>query len=548
MALLLAGGSATGQVTTPTVRALFGVDGDVQANVIAGTNTDNDDWFINSNCCGSRHVIDTNGAASWINLYHTNSQARRRSFVKKMSMPVYTISGNRLWYDAIMVRDHHAQDTTSFNTSNKNTQSPAVWTGGTQPLPMKDDIKDVMVTVRRDGPNFTYPLFFLAGISLEGNTGNRYFDFELYQTDMTYDPASGKFNNYGLDSGHTAWRFDASGNVIQAGDIIFTAEFGSSSLSGLEARIWIHEDSRGITPTAFNWGGTYDSDMGTRFGYASILPKASVNFYAGTQSTAGTWAGPFGSVSFSGGVNANYNSGQFMEIAVDLTAIGLDPYVLTSITNTCGLPFKRLFAKTRAATAFTAELKDFIGPYSFGQPEITSASPDISMFCGLSYQVSNLSVNNPVATSLYNWTTTDGNIITYPAQGETISVDREGTYVVTQTLFSGCAPYSRDTVVVGRMIACMLLEQRDGFSRNAATKEGIRLGPNPAMDHLLLQLPSSLRQAYVRMYDASGKLVYQQAVSGSHSKINVAHLPFGIYFLKLDAANGYQSTHRVLKQ
>ena len=60
-----------------------------------------------------------------------------------------------------------------------------------------------------------------GGISLDNTTGNRYFDFEMYQTDIYYDRPSAKFYGYGPDAGHTSWQFDAAGNILQPGDIIF---------------------------------------------------------------------------------------------------------------------------------------------------------------------------------------------------------------------------------------------------------------------------------------------------------------------------------------
>src|SRR5687768_15712990 len=105
--LILLGPAAGAQVTTPNVRALFGIDGDVKANHIAGSNFDwNDDWFADGTCCGGTYVIDTTGVSSWRNLYNIDVYYGRRTFVQKMSRPQYSVQTSRLWYDALMVRDH----------------------------------------------------------------------------------------------------------------------------------------------------------------------------------------------------------------------------------------------------------------------------------------------------------------------------------------------------------------------------------------------------------------------------------------------------------
>src|SRR5688500_3024437 len=217
---------ASGQITTPTIKAGFGLEADLKANYFNGIATSGtDDWFADATPGVGKFVIDSTGAAAWINRYNTDPASRRKSFVQKMSYPVYSIVNSKLWYDAIFVRDHHDVDSTAFILSNKNGQSPALWFGGVQPVPMKNEIKDVMVHMRREGPNLTDSLYFLAGLSLDGLSGNRYFDIELYQSEMVYVPASGSFQNLGPHAGHTAWQFDASGKVTRAGDIIFTAEF-----------------------------------------------------------------------------------------------------------------------------------------------------------------------------------------------------------------------------------------------------------------------------------------------------------------------------------
>ena len=132
--------------------------------------------------------------------------------------------------------------------------SPAPWTGGVQGIPDKNDILDMYVHVRRAGPNTTDSLWMFGGISLDNTTGNRYFDFEMYQTDIYYDRASAKFYGYGPDAGHTSWKFDAAGNIITPGDIIFSGEFQSGTLTKIEARIWVKKtDWQTVVPTAFNW-------------------------------------------------------------------------------------------------------------------------------------------------------------------------------------------------------------------------------------------------------------------------------------------------------
>jgi len=462
--VLLFAALANAQIVTPIIRANFGVDADLKANFFNGSiSSGNDDWFNDGTPGSGVFVIDTTGAAAIMSQYLIDSTYRRNSFYRGMNYPMYSTVNGKLFYDALYIRDHYKTDSTAFVSSNKNGQSPAIWDGGTTPVPGKSDINDVMIHVRRDGPALTDSLWFFAGLSLHGNTGNRYFDFELYQSDIYYDKATGKFNNYGAEAGHTAWQFDALGNVTRPGDIIFTAEFGSSSLTLLEARIWIDKTSLLLTPlpTQFTWGGAFDGDgSSAQYGYASILPKTSGIFYGGNQCTDNTWAGPFGFIDVTDVLNVNYSSRDYMEIAVNMTKIGLDPYTILGSSG-CNLSFRRVFAKTRSSTSFTSDLKDFIGPYSIARPELI-AKADISLFCGAGPGNSQVYVRNPLSTSSYTWTTTDGHIVTSPATGTSVTADQPGSYIVTQTLMDGCTPYSTDTVtLIKDADRCMILAAED---------------------------------------------------------------------------------------
>ena len=252
---------AQAQITTPVVKAFFGVDGELRTNYVAGFAQSSDDWFSNGAPGTGHQVIDTTGAAAIYARYLVDPAFRKQPFFRVMRVPQYSIINNRLWLDAVYIRDYNWQsggDETAFVLSNKNGDSPADWKGGVTSVLDKNDISDMLVHVRRAGPARTDPLWFMAGLSLQGTTGNRYFDFELYQTDIFYSRTTGQFTGYGPDAGHTAWQFDSAGNITKPGDVIFSAEFSSSSLTAVEARVWINKADLSKTPTAFDWVGGFD--------------------------------------------------------------------------------------------------------------------------------------------------------------------------------------------------------------------------------------------------------------------------------------------------
>jgi hypothetical protein len=447
------------QITSPVIRANFGVDADMRSNFFNGfVQSGNDDWFMLPGSIGTgQFMIDTTGAAARVARYATDVPFRRSSFIRMMRYPVFSVVNNRLLLDAAFVRDFHGDDSTVFASgASKNGDNPGDWsTPVSQGIPDKNDILDVMVHIRRAGPNITDSLWMMGGMSLDNTTGDRYFDFEMYQTDLTYNRSTLKFTGYGPDAGHTSWQFDAAGNIIKAGDIIFSAEYQSASLTFIEARIWVNQASLSISPVAFAWSGQFDgASNGATYGYASIQPKGAGTYYTGLQCANNTWGGPFSIILQNDAIATNYIAKQYVEFSVNLTKLGLDP--VTSITgDPCGMPFRRLLVKTRASASFTAQLKDFVAPVAMfiaPKADIATETPSI---CN-SGSIGEIHVTNPVSTSTYQWTTPNGNIISSPT-GPTIFIDKPGTYIVSQYLMVGCTAYARDTIQVTLSSGCFVL-------------------------------------------------------------------------------------------
>jgi hypothetical protein len=466
---------ASAQIITPTMKAFFGVDGDLKARSFNGGLQSGDDWYIVPGTAGTDNngtiVIDTTGAAAILAGYATDAgpqwPKRSASLFRGMSRPAFSVVNNRLWLDALFVRDYHGTDTTVLTLASKNGQSPADWTADVQPLPDKNDILDMFMHIRRNGPTSTDSLWMFGGVSIENTQGNRYFDFEMYQTDIYYDRASKKWYGYGPDAGHTSWQFDAAGNVTRPGDIIFSAGFQSgASVSYIEARIWIDSTSIRLTPNPaqFKWSGSFDgANNGAQYGYAGILPKTAGDFYIMTQSGNNEWPGPFGLVIGNNSLQANYVSKQFMEFSVNLTKLGLDP-VTTFGGDVCGTPFNRLVVKTRTSESFTSSLKDFVAPTDLFLAPRADALAEVPIFCGSLENVSELEVLNPSPSSVYTWTTADGNFVGSNT-GTNVQVDAPGTYIVTQQLSAGCTVYATDTVTIVYDEDCTVLQnQKTTFS------------------------------------------------------------------------------------
>lgn len=526
---------AHAQITTPVIRANFGVDADLKANYYDGfVRQGNDDWFTDGTAGTGRHVIDTTGAYAMVQRYLIDPNYRKLPFFRTMSVPQMSVVNNRLWIDAVYIRDYNGQaggDSTAFVTSNKNGDNPAIWNGGVTSVLDKNDIAEMMVHVKRAGPNKTDSLWFFGGLSLQGTSGNRYFDFELYQTDIFYSRTTGQFTGYGPDEGHTSWEFDALGNITKPGDVIFTAEYSSSSLTAVEARVWVHKSALSMTPTSFDWIGDFvGASTSAVYGYANIRPKTAGAYYTGLQSARNTWAGPYKFINSSNAVVDTYDAKQFMEFSVNLSLLGLDPITLLG-GDACGLPFRRILVKTRSSTSFSSELKDFIGPFDFFKTAPVDALTDVPLYCG-PVGVSELKVMNPMESSVYTWSTIDGNFV-YDSVGAQVTADMPGTYVVTQQLLDGCSTQSTDTVVIVHDAACVPMN--GGITDFRGEWVGGQSNLSWKVAHANVQASYTLQRSldgkrFENIYTASGAAALKQNYSYAYTD-DVAHLnPSVIYY------------------
>jgi hypothetical protein len=368
--------------------------------------------------------------------------------------------------------------------------SPVDWSCPvSQSIPDKNEILDVMLHVRRAGPSLSDSMWLMGGISIENTTGNRYFDFEMYQTDFYYNKTTRQFNNYGPNAGHTRWQFDASGNIIKPGDIILTAEYGSSSLTFLEARIWIDKNDLTIIPTGFSWSGSFDGGgASAQYGYAGIQPKTAGAFYTGLQSVNNTWAGPFSLVLGDNSVLTNYSAKQYMEFSVNLSKLGLDDPSFFG-GDDCVTPFRKVMVKTRASTSFTSELKDFVAPFEFFRAPKAEVETMLPMICDEDI-VSNIYVANPISTSTYQWSTINGNIIG-PTTGISITIDTPGVYIVKQYLQAECALYASDTITIGSLGRCIVLNNNlidvNSQYKNKTVTLNWKVGANELVSYFIVE-------------------------------------------------------------
>jgi hypothetical protein len=345
------------------------------------------------------------------------------TYEERMKFGLVSIQAGQILIDGLYARDQFGgtgfTDPTSYNTASKNGEDPAIWDPGEANVLGKNDIIDVGGHMYRDGLTLGSDLWFVGLFNMAEPGGVSYMDFEFYvkSVNLLSGPGGISFTSGGPQLGHTAYTFDGPGNITKIGDFIFSVSLLSGGPS-VETRLWVSRAdwerlggaSMGSTPT-FQWAGTYDGAFNNApFGYAGILPLGPSQFCGYVNQTGQLpLAPPWGTKGTKTNAwGTNYIANSIAEVGINLTAFGMDHASLSG-ADPCFFPLNTFIVKTRASASFTAQLKDFAGPYAWGvfsadaiaDPEPISCDnpfPSVEAF--------------PQRTDLtYLWSTLDGEYI-----------------------------------------------------------------------------------------------------------------------------------------
>lgn len=190
----------------------------------------------------------------------------------------------KLWLDSAYGRGCTAigpeKDSTTFVSACKNGDGPSSWNGGVSSFPDKNDLVDVYEHMRRDDTAGNDSLWFFTGVSTLGTTGSSYFDIKPHKNSSSYNRVTGQFSSAGTEAGHTQWVFDASGNLIQTGDMIVAVNFSPGLPPEVDIRIWVSQVTWStVTPVYFSFTSNFEAPTHS-IGYASIISKAGATAFA----------------------------------------------------------------------------------------------------------------------------------------------------------------------------------------------------------------------------------------------------------------------------
>ena len=359
------------------------------------------------------------------------------------------------------------KDSTVFAISNKNGESPLTWAfetngGGVQ---NKNDIVDVYAHMRRNGTTINStnpsPLYLMAGASTLGTEGDRYIDFELYKSRISFNTSTG-FSNSGsaTTGGHSVWTFNADGTVNSTGDMLISFTYGSTDVTDVAVFIWVSKVNKdNVNPLYFDFipSEYFGDGSNPAYGYCRITQNNGLpNFEFFATTNTFTSNGPFwGTNSKDLGATGsnyaapNYGAGQFSEIAINFTSLGIDPALgnAGSTTDPCAPPFTRIMIKTRSSNSYTSELKDFTGPYPFlDAPQVPQQIAPANLTC--TNNTTTLTSLHPQAGAFYVWSTDGGNILSNPI-AQSVTISGEGKYYLTASIVNGCLGLT-DSIIVTR--------------------------------------------------------------------------------------------------
>ena len=436
--------------------ANFGIEADVYSGIL-GLNPATDDWFLGPTGFG---VVDE--ATAQTNGYQALLQSGNNiAFDLRQSIPNYSTNNGYIWYSTRYGRDHtnySSNDLTTF-TGGKNGDNPETsWTTGPGTVNSKTDIVDSGVHMRRDGDQVTDDLWVDLMISTLSSSGNHFIDFELFVSEIQ---ATGTgFTDSGTQEGHTAWEFDASGNVIQIGDMLIGFGYSGGGVTGVEVRLWVDRSifNPGSSPggtSTFIWGNNIDG--GSTYGYGEIIvPGGTLFSHVNTTATQGP---PWGTTNTSG-YASQYLAGYLAEVGINFTQLGFDPRALFGSGAACDSPFSAVLTKSRNSSSFTSALSDFAGPYDFlgsaAGTQVNTEIQDPGAFDSCQTgETRTLRASFTSPSAEYTWYALNG--ATFPG-GLTklsgvglyeVTIDSPGDYQLGIAPLLGCDPVTDDSNILG---------------------------------------------------------------------------------------------------
>lgn len=315
---------------------------------------------------------------------------------------------NPVFFPALHYRDPHwaksAVDPTTFSgRSNKNnddiSEGENPWSWGPGSGPQKNDLTDVYAHATVYDVGGAPEVWLFLGAQTRAVNGDSHIDFEWNIAGLEERagkrPTKGFIYGLGPDAGRTVGiDFIVSVDFVQGGDVPLVTY-----------RRWIAVDPG-------------------EFEYVEFAPDPGETYVC--TNVVDVPAPPWGAIAPNGDPATEVVALQFVEMAVNLTALGVDPADLCSATST-------MLYKTRSSQSFTAELKDYtLRAFPIvAQPDCAINGPDPTCEGGFPVQLCGAAPTDGHVWS-YTWMGPEWGT-PYTTYDRCVDVNQSGTYYLVVT-------------------------------------------------------------------------------------------------------------------
>lgn len=265
---------------------------------------------------------------------------------------------------------YNNQDDEGFDGGNKLFHNPNTWGWSSKKQLAKDDMNNSMVFITRDAND---NIWVLISGDRSSENGTSYLDFEFYKNEIimtgpnqTGAPVVGEKGGF-LSSGPNGGR--------TVGDLSVTLSFtAGGTVAGVSFLQW----------APANCDGCFD--------YVDLEPDAGDAWVAANSIIVDVPYQAFGLTT--------YAPNLFIEAAINVTAL-----IGNGTGDPCaGLNFKTLFIKTKSSAERTADLKDFIKPFSISLcgdrvvPFVSATGTSLALGCNPSASAIEAALGSASAT------------------------------------------------------------------------------------------------------------------------------------------------------
>ncbi|MCF8232590.1 MAG: T9SS type A sorting domain-containing protein [Bacteroidales bacterium] len=187
-------------------------------------------------------------------------------------------------------------------------------------------------------------------------------------------------------------------------------------------------------------------------------------------------------------------------------------------SDTWDILFTRYTAMIDGTTPYT--VTGVLNNFNTGVAEYTSVAPEFEQWNMLDLDTSRSVIG-------YDWKEFDMGTFTYVVDDSTLFFATSHSGAIYKLRFTKFEGSSTGKVVFE--VEEVSTADVEGVSGN---QENVKVYPNPAKQYLNLE-GSFDRQAVVRLYDLTGKLIVEQRLNGQHARVPVSDIRQGVYMLTI---------------